>query len=395
MFGLIFKNILHRPVRNGALLLSFAFIAASLFTGHYLIGGATDSVKSGISRLGADLIVVPTNYSSQSEAVILRGEPSTFYFDSTVVSKIRSTDGVADASPQIFIASSSESCCSLPIQIIAFDPKSDFTIIPWLSEKLERPLGKNEIVVGSDITEDIGSSLVFFGHAFTIAGRLEPTGTGVDTSVFIQTEDALIMAEESKVYALELLDIPEDGVSAILVRVENTSEKNNVASRILADVPGTQVLTTTSLISSVSDQLLSTTRILDLAAMVATLISMPLIALISAMAANERQREMGVLRALGATRGKIFLLILCESVFLAASGGILGIGVSWTILLLFQDYIAQLSNIPMSVPAFGSLLPIIGFALFTSITAGGLASLYPALRSAMMEPYKALRSGEI
>jgi len=395
MFDLVIKNILNRPVRNGALILSFAFIAASLFTGHYLISGATDSVKLGVSRLGADLIVVPKNYSAQSEAVILRGEPSTFFFNNSIVSNIENIGGVEKVSPQIFLASSSASCCSLQIQLIAFDPKSDFTIAPWLTEKQEKTLRKNDIIVGSDVTGNVGSSLVFFGHPFNIAGRLEPTGTGVDTSVFVQTEDALIMVNESKTYALELLSIPNDGVSAVLIRVENTSKKNDVALRILKNVPGTQVITTTSLISKVSDQLMSIYKILNLTAIVATLTSIPLIALITFMVTNERRREIGVLRALGATRGKIFLLIVSESVAIAAVGGLLGIVLSWAILFMFQDYIAQLAQVPMSIPAFSSLLPIIGLALFTSVTVGGLASLYPAFNISMMEPYEALRSGEL
>lgn len=395
MFDFVIKNILNRPFRNGALILSFAFIAASLFTGHYLISGATDSVKLGISRLGADLIVVPINYSVQSEAVILRGEPSTFFFNNSIVPKIENIDGVEKVSPQIFLASSSASCCSMQIQLIAFDPKSDFTIAPWLTEKQGKTLRKNDIIVGSEITGNVGSSLVFYGHPFNIAGRLESTGTGVDTSVFVQTEDALIMANESKTYALELLSIPKDGVSAVLVRVENTSENNDVASRIIKNVPGTQVITTTSLISKVSDQLMFIYRILNLTAIVATLTSIPLIVLITVMITNERRREIGVLRALGATRGKIFLLIVSESVAIAAAGGLLGIILSWVILFMFQEYIAQLAQVPMSVPAFSSLLPIFSLALFTSVTVGGLASLYPALNASMMEPYEALRSGEL
>lgn len=73
MIRLIAKNIAHRPVRNGAILVCFAFIAASLFLGHVLMAGATGSVQQELSRLGADIVVVPAQYSSESEAVLLRG----------------------------------------------------------------------------------------------------------------------------------------------------------------------------------------------------------------------------------------------------------------------------------------------------------------------------------
>jgi putative ABC transport system permease protein len=182
MLGLIARSIIHRPVRNGALILAFAFIAASLFSGHYLLAGASDSVKSEIARLGADLIVVPANYTADSEAVLLRGEPSTFFFDDSVVPRIRNVSGVEQVEPQIFIASLTASCCSLPVQLIAIDPSQDFTITPWLEAKQQKPLAPDEIIVGSKIVAGGGTTLTFFGHSFIVAGRLDPTGTGLDTT---------------------------------------------------------------------------------------------------------------------------------------------------------------------------------------------------------------------
>ena len=395
MLGLIVKNIIHRPVRNGALILAFAFIAASLFSGSYLLAGASDSVKSEISRLGADIIVVPQNYTAESENVLLRGEPSTFFFDNAVVPQIENVSGVEEVEPQIFIATLTASCCSLPVQLIAIDPSRDFTITPWLAKNQEKPLGTDEIIVGSKIIGGVGTNLTFYGHSFTIAGKLEPTGTGMDTSVFARTQDAYVMADESKEKALVPIEIPQGVVSTVLVRVSDPREAANVSYHIVDQVPGTRVLTTSALVTTVADQLTGTIRILDLLALVAMLISLPLIALISVMGANERRREIGVLRALGATRTKIFQLILGESVAIAAIGGILGIAVSWVLLIMFQSYIAIMTRIPLAIPSAWSLLSVAGIAFIITVVVGGLAALYPAVRSALMEPYEAIRSGEL
>jgi len=395
MLGLIARSIIHRPVRNGALILAFAFIAASLFSGHYLLAGASDSVKSEIAKLGADLIVVPANYTADSEAVLLRGEPSTFFFDDSVVPRIRNVSGVEQVEPQIFIASLTASCCSLPVQLIAIDPTQDFTIAPWLEQKREKPLGPDEIIVGSKIVAGGGTNLNFFGHSFIVAGKLDPTGTGLDTSIFLRTDDAYKMANDSKVNAVKPLVLPQGVASAVLVRVNDAAEATNVSYRIVDQVPGTRVLTSSALVTTVSDQLAGITRILDLSALVATLVSLPLIALISLMVANERRREIGVLRALGATRSLIFRLILGESVIIAAIGGIIGIGSSWIILVLFQSYISVVTRIPLSIPAPSSLISISILTFVVTVAVGGLAALYPAVRSALMEPYEAIRSGEL
>ena len=395
MLGLIARSIIHRPVRNGALILAFAFIAASLFSGHYLLAGASDSVKSEIAKLGADLIVVPANYTADSEAVLLRGEPSTFFFDNSVVPRIRNVSGVDQVEPQILIASLTASCCSLPVQLIAIDPTQDFTIAPWLEQKRDKPLGPDEIIVGSKIVAGGGTNLNFFGHSFIVAGKLDPTGTGLDTSIFLRTDDAYKMANDSQLNAIKPLVLPQGVASAVLVRVNDAAEATNISYRIVDEVPGTRVLTSSALVATVSDQLAGITRILDLSARVATLVSLPLIALISLMVANERRREIGVLRALGATRSMIFRLILGESVIIAAIGGILGIGASWIILVLFQSYISVMTRIPLSIPAVSSLVSISVLTFVITVAVGGLAALYPAVRSALMEPFEAIRSGEL
>jgi putative ABC transport system permease protein len=113
------------------------------------------------------------------------------------------------------------------------------------------------------------------------------------------------------------------------------------------------------------------------------------------MVANERRREIGVLRALGATRSMIFRLILGESVIIAAIGGIIGIGASWIILVMFQSYISVMTRIPLSIPTVSSLVSISVLTFVITVAVGGLAALYPAVRSALMEPYEAIRSGEL
>jgi putative ABC transport system permease protein len=395
MFHLIRKNIAYRPVRNGALIFCFAIIASSLFAGNYILAGATDSVESGISRLGADIIVVPTAYEGKSEAVLLRGEPSTFFFDHNVVPSIQSVQGVKKVAPQLYIATLDTACCYLPVQLIAFDSTKDFTITPWLRKNNRESLRQDEIIVGNLIVPDVGTPLKFYGHEFTIAGKLDPTGTGLDTSIFIRYEDAYTMAKESKEKAVKELVIPEDGSSAVLVQVEDQSKIRQISTLITEQVPESKALTPELLISTVTGQLNSVTQILYLTALIATLVSLPLTALISVMVANERIREIGVLRALGADKETVFKLILGEALIVSAIGGILGIFVPWVLFVLFQELIGSMIHIPLAIPHIWNLVWISFTALALTVVVGGIASLYPAYRSATIEPYSAIRSGDL
>ncbi|MDD1676225.1 MAG: ABC transporter permease [Methanomicrobiales archaeon] len=393
--SLTWNNLRNRPYRNIATMLCFAFIAGSLISAHFLVGGATNSLHSGLSRIGADLLVVPREYSATAEAVILKGQPSTFVFDSSHLEEVARIQGVDRAAPQLYIQTLSASCCSIPVQLIAYDPARDFTITPWLESRLGGPLAKDEIIIGSRIIGNVGETLLFYGHEFTIAGRLEPTGMGLDSSVFLRMEDAAVMAEESRTKAAEAISLPANQISSVLIMVDPDSDPSEVAARIQATIPDVRVIAPNYLIMKVTDQLEATTHLLYLATISVTLIALPLIAVISSMVASERRRDIGVLRALGASRPFIFRLIFLESISLAVIGGLIGIFTSFVIIFSFQDLIAASLQIPFLWPSPEELLVATGMALLLAITVGGVSSLYPAYRSSMLEPYEAIRRGEI
>ena len=58
----VIASLRNKPWRNLATAFCFAFIAANILSGQYLIAGAAGSVEQGISRMGADILVVPARY---------------------------------------------------------------------------------------------------------------------------------------------------------------------------------------------------------------------------------------------------------------------------------------------------------------------------------------------
>src|SRR5512136_2283039 len=103
-FRLIERNLRNRLCRNLTAILAFAIIAGTLFTAHYLMSGAQQSLDNGLDRMGADIMVVPKEYSAATETVLLTGQPNSFFFRDTGFEQIAGAPGVAKASPEIFIA---------------------------------------------------------------------------------------------------------------------------------------------------------------------------------------------------------------------------------------------------------------------------------------------------
>ncbi len=390
-FRLVARNLGNRPYRNIATIFAFAIIAATFFSSQYLMSGAQQSLDAGISRMGADILVVPEDYAGAGQTVILAGTPTSFFFEDSGFEKISRIPGVAKASPQIYIATLFASCCAAPVQMIAIDPKRDFTIAAWLKENPGLTLGKDDIIIGSAIIQNVGNDLRFYGHTFHVVGVLKQTGMGVDNAVFTRFEDAYVMAKESGQKAVKKLIIPEEKVSAVLVKVNPGTSPAVVASEIMAQVPGTKTILPNGLLNAVSGQLSAITRILYGASLAVTIVSVPLLGVISAMVAHERRKEVSILRALGATKAFVVRLLLVESFSLAIMGGCIGIGVSATILVLYQDFIMHLLKIPFIIPSLTTILVQGGSALLLSIVVGGVSALYPVIIFIRSEPYESIR----
>jgi putative ABC transport system permease protein len=116
---------------------------------------------------------------------------------------------------------------------------------------------------------------------------------------------------------------------------------------------------------------------------------------------TERTREIGIRRALGATRRAIIYQFLVEAVVLTSVGGALGVGFGFLVRpaiagtrqlarQLFPEVIASLPATIMQLEPRIQTWSIVA-SLIISIAVGVLFGLYPARRAAMMDPIEALR----
>jgi ABC-type antimicrobial peptide transport system permease subunit len=113
---------------------------------------------------------------------------------------------------------------------------------------------------------------------------------------------------------------------------------------------------------------------------------------------TERTREIGIRRALGATRRHIVQQFLIETVVLTATGGILGVLAGLMCGPLFRGFRAFMTSVSTDLlpPIVQTLEPrlapwSVALALFISVGVGLLFGVYPARQAAWMDPIEALR----
>lgn len=391
------RNLTRHPGRTAALTVLVSFLALTLFAGSVIVMSLNSGLDSLENRLGADLIVVPASARGKfdPEKIYLQGTTGYYYMSAAKLDEIRGMDGVEKASGQVYLASLRASCCSMPIQVIGFDPETDFTIQPWIAERSQQGLGYMELVVGSKVSTDVGGSIRIYEQSCPVVARLDATGTGLDTAVYctMDTIATLLEAAKGLNHDLKISGDPAQVVSAIYVKAAPGMADQLEGSIKQTRSPKVEVVKTKTVTSGVETSLSGVARTITV--LIACVWALALILLTAAftLLGGERKREFAALRALGMSRRRLAGIALKEALLVSLLGGLIGIGLALLALLPFSSLIESALGLPYLQPGWQTMLLLGAGTLLAVCVVGPLASAVSARRLSRADISAILREG--
>lgn len=391
------RNLCKKPLRTIALLFIVAFLVFAMFGGSVMVSSLQRGIDSLNARLGADIIVVPdeANAEVDYESVILDGTPGYFYMDKSYLDQVARIEGVEKASPQYFLASSDAACCSVPLQIIGFDPETDFSIQPWIQERYKKELNDYDIVVGSDVFIPVGGSTWIYNVKCNVVAKLDDTGTSLDNTVYMtsNTVKKLIKAAEEKDFDILSEVSPDDVISTVYVEVSDEYSVDSVVRDINADIQDIKATKAKSMMIGISDSLSEISGTITTLIIVVWIMSLIIMLIAFSMLINERKREFAILRMIGTSRNMLARIILSESAVLSLWGGVIGILISSLMIFPFSSAIENRIGIPFLLPDVKEVIFLIVASVIVSVIVGSISSAYAAFRLSRVDVGLTLREG--
>jgi putative ABC transport system permease protein len=395
---LITRNVTRRPLRAAVTVAGVALAVAAFFSILSFQQGYQRGLRDELDRLGAHLLVVPKGCPYDAASIALHGANWPCYLRAAYLEQVRRTPGIATAAPVFMAAVTGPATSPGPHDRGAAGAQTVYLGVGPEIRALKRdwridgafPARPGELLVGGDLAKTrgwrVGQSVALpglAGRTGRVAGVLAPTSGPDDLFVYMPLADAQRLFHQP------------GHLTHILVRLEDPNRMQRVVGDLRGCDAGLEmnIVPLAHLFHSIQNLVNAARLLLGCVALVAALVSGAALANTVLMAVAERTREMGVLRALGASRGDLFGLVWLETLQISLAGGIAGLllavlgarGVEgW-----LRERLPYAPNATLIHPEWGSML----LCLAAALVLGSLSGLLPAWRAARLSPVEAIRRG--
>jgi lipoprotein-releasing system permease protein len=274
------------------------------------------------------------------------------------------------------------------VSIIGIEPDTYLRVIN-LGDKIiagKLVLGATDIVIGTELAKDLGADIGDKVRLSTASGASETLSVA---AIFDFGNKAV---NERSVYvslrlAQNLLDLA-GGVSSIELRVAEPFAAETIAQEIHSRTgleADSWIKTNAQFFTAMSAQIVTNTLIRIFVGLTVALG----IASVLIVSVVQKSKEIGILRAMGGSRGQLLRVFLIEGAFMGLAGSVLGSMLARVFLAVFRGIAINPDGTPMFIIEMEPSLYVISSLGATLV--GTLAAVIPARRAAQLDPAVAIR----
>ncbi|BBL64230.1 MULTISPECIES: ABC transporter permease [Methanosarcina] len=385
---LVLKDISRRKTKLGLAVLSVVVAAAAIVAVVTTFSAATDGLYEESNKFGANIIVrpevtnIPLVAGSTSIGSLSTGENYIEESEIPRIHTIQNNSNLAVVAPRLYgVAELGDSS----VVIMGVDPEKEKTLKPWWKIQghwmgAETP-EKTEVMVGSDIAGPLGlkeGSRITLSQGDNsidaqVAGVIESTGGNEDGYIILPLATSQqLLSKEGKVSSLEVRalcnDCPVEEISRQIEEVFPGLEARSMSQIVETEMAVVEHTESSAMAVSIITLLVSTLTVAS--TMLASV--------------NEKLKEIGIMRAVGASNRQVVSMLLFEGAIIGIIGGTIGFAIGTAASAIAAPMLVSVSPSPM-----WEILPgVAGICIVT----GMVASIIPAKRALGVDPAEVLRS---
>ena len=384
-FRLAMQNMLRRRLRTLATILGVAIAVAALFSLMSFQRGYQAGMQGELDRLGAHVLVVPKGCPYDAASIALHGASWPCYLKESYLAQVRATEGVALAAPLLMNAlydAQGEQAVYL-----GAEPELPAVKKGWHIQG-RFPIQGRECLVGATVARHgnlkLGQTFALpalDGQTGQVVGILEPTQGADDTFIYLPLATAQTLFKR-----------PHQ-LTHVLVRLSDPDQLDKVVAGLRGCEAGMDmnIVPLAHLFRSIQGLVSSTRALLLCVLIVALLVAGAGVSNTILMAVTERTREIGVMRAIGASRTDIFRLIWLEAMQVCVAGGVVGVLMALLGSGQVENWLR--ARLPFS-PTTALVHPeasVAALCLLGAMILGSVSGLLPAWRAAQLSPVESIQ----
>ncbi|MBN2455769.1 MAG: ABC transporter permease [Sedimentisphaerales bacterium] len=390
--SIAYKNLKRKKIRSALTIGGVAIAVAVLVS---LLGfdrGYQQSLAGNIDKMGYQLLVTAKGCPYEAATLMLKGGGGLRYMEQDVYDKIRSDPRIDKITPQLVSTvydpdrlqgqGGFSMYMGITDSYLELKPWSKFKSGQWFtSETAEEAIMGYE---AAEVEQRLVGDKIFIPNinkVLTVVGIFERTGTQDDGIIFLPIK-----------MTQQIFSLPNK-LTGVGIKLKNIQDIGKFEEDLYNE-PGIQIISMAQVRGTILNLISSAKVLANSVAVIAVFIAVIGVVNTILMSVFERTREIGVMKAIGASATDIFKLIWTETILVCAAGGILGS----VFALLGSGIVEHIIKTILPYAPTGRLVLIkpglLLAALLGAIVLGIISGIYPAWRASSMRPVEAIRTGE-